>query len=198
MISAGLLLIPQLQRSRTRWSAERRRHGGSRHSIRHASTEPHSLECGEASECQSTGACAHASTEPHSLECGENASFLQTAESIVSFNGAALVGVRRAEHENLTLKQAMSFNGAALVGVRRAASSMPSLSQPWGFNGAALVGVRRGRRRRGLWCRLRGFNGAALVGVRRVLHIRRKHGGELASTEPHSLECGETSMSWTC
>ncbi len=61
-----------------------------------------------------------------------------------------------------------------------------------GFNGAALVGVRRGA---GAYlCRLPGirFNGAALVGVRRACGSSLESDAPfLASTEPHSLECGE-------
>ena len=62
----------QLQRSRTRVSAERScraariRHQGS------ASTEPHSCECGEKSNPLQTSSRLLASTEPHSCECGEN------------------------------------------------------------------------------------------------------------------------------
>ncbi len=86
-----------LQRSRTRWSAERRRLARILPGLCRASTEPHSLECGELlssrlsgprHDCfngaalvgvrrgafrdpRTTRRCG-ASTEPHSLECGES------------------------------------------------------------------------------------------------------------------------------
>ncbi len=134
-----------LQRSRTRWSAE---------SIIQADMEK---------------APSHASTEPHSLECGESS------------------------RESPTGRPPSGFNGAALVGVRRATPPRPRRRRPWSFNGAALVGVRRGRsmaaitlstmelqRSRTRWSAERRIG---------TCHLRL---GESASTEPHSLECGES------
>ncbi len=61
-----------------------------------ASTEPHSLECGEPFQGHlSCHLSALASTEPHSLECGEGPASLHGQVSRHGFNGAALVGVRR-------------------------------------------------------------------------------------------------------
>ncbi len=60
-----------------------------------------------------------------------------------------------------------------------------------GFNGAALVGVRRGGAAWMPSSTSGSFNGAALVGVRREPDGPHSRGHRKASTEPHSLECGE-------
>ena len=86
-----------------------------------------------------------------------------------------------------------SFNGAALVGVRRAIMSTPErhIAQP--FNGAALVGVRRAsrdisqNRSETILQRSRTRGSAESTGSGG--HGRR-HGRP--STEPHSWECGES------
>ena len=138
--------LKSLQRSRTRWSAERAwrppgpRCGGG------ASTEPHSLECGEVLIPQIEAILHVASTEPHSLECGEVHMLSNSPADRHSFNGAALVGVRRVDREESPVHILRGFNGAALVGVRRGPFGMLFRLGRWCFNGAALVGVRRVRR----------------------------------------------------
>ena len=211
----------ELQRGRTRGSAERR--------SEHAPLVAHGV----------------APTGPHSWECGERLGVAAPSVSRTCFNGAALVGVRRVRNHDthtafgkvlqrgrtrgsaesrLGIRELASgwnrFNGAALVGVRRAASLYACLTDLACFNGAALVGVRRdleelGRRVHKGSC----FNGAALVGVRRDEARRgmlvpshslqrgrtrgsaesRGHPGCVpacvgASTGPHSWECGERAL----
>ena len=157
----------RLQRSRTRWSAESRAIGSELISHVLASTEPHSLECGESTLPQVVEMLQGASTEPHSLECGERARMRCMALPPPSFNGAALVGVRReklgGDHEEKrwastephSLECGEVLNSGAL-GTYKAASTEPH----------------------SLEC------GEELDG---------EYGAEqrLASTEPHSLECGE-------
>ena len=65
------LHVALLQRSRTRWSAESSSIPSIALPRERASTEPHSLECGEPPSGFQLGAGWLASTEPHSLECGE-------------------------------------------------------------------------------------------------------------------------------
>ena len=68
-----------LQRSRTRWSAESTQSRQPDLRASRASTEPHSLECGEETHETFLLILHQASTEPHSLECGEETheTFLQ-------------------------------------------------------------------------------------------------------------------------
>ena len=84
------------------------------------------------------------------------------------FNGAALVGVRRAPRPCEVVTGKPSFNGAALVGVRRV-DSLSALGLPGHL-------LQRGRTRGSAES---GFGGG--------------RGGvpDLASTGPHSWECGE-------
>ena len=62
----------ELQRSRTRVSAESTPIGDRWSLAEGASTEPHSCECGEKPEIICHGSIGRASTEPHSCECGES------------------------------------------------------------------------------------------------------------------------------
>src|SRR5690606_2095238 len=84
-----------LQRSRTRWSAESQLH------------------------FQKQAFIVRHSTEPRSLECGEERVAGWVEEALAAFNGAALVGVRRAIGDGYVPGRWSAFNGAALVGVRR-------------------------------------------------------------------------------
>ena len=81
----------ELQRSRTRVSAESFQQKRKRRTFVLASTEPHSCECGEDAGFALVAAEAAASTEPHSCECGERAPFLTIPLPEDRFNGAALV-----------------------------------------------------------------------------------------------------------
>ncbi len=133
------------------------------------------------------------STEPHSLECGERRKTAKSNPCSSPFNGAALVGVRRAS----------GFGAAVRVAV------FPS-TEPHSLECGELVEVPANHRREACLQRSRTrwsaessvvssrkspstttFNGAALVGVRRVADFVGFGGVVLPSTEPHSLECGE-------
>ena len=134
-----------------------------------------------------------ASTEPHSWECGELSSSPPLAATVSSFNGAALVGVRRADVDQKVPGLMNGFNGAALVGVRRVIGHADQLhrlfrasTEPhsWECGELAesmmeflqLLELQRSRTRgsaeshrmrRTVTTAMKCFNGAALVGVRR-------------------------------
>ncbi len=144
MRAVGEALEFPLQRSRTRWSAERSGAGGERALAKIASTEPHSLECGEAEHGGHVFACQ------------------------VGFNGAALVGVRRAGRREV--------RGVLQASLQRSRTRWSAESAP---------------RKRNLHVYESCFNGAALVGVRRDDSTISQLLAVYASTEPHSLECGE-------
>ena len=160
-----------LQRSRTRGSAERCRHSRPHRPRLPASTEPHSWECGEVVEVERvlSAALIKASTEPHSWECGET-SILQYNDSIDKrFNGAALVGVRRATTARHSFP---TMHGASTEPHSWECGEPPSSSNCRDSPGR--------------------FNGAALVGVRRDVRVCDEDVPvDGASTEPHSWECGE-------
>ena len=111
----------ELQRGRTRGSAERPANVVTAVEATVASTGPHSWECGErdfgvsrvvhaaslqrgrtrgsAESAETERTLTHgasASTGPHSWECGENDGPSRSHRAGKCFNGAALVGVRRA------------------------------------------------------------------------------------------------------
>ena len=160
--------------------------------LRHASTEPHSLECGESGGEDEAVFDRLASTEPHSLECGEPEGGTEQGTPQVSFNGAALVGVRRAAWPRLGRKPPSCFNGAALVGVRRGI-------QLQGFKDYVLL-LQRSRTR---WSAESLMSFACTRHKARLQRSRTRWSAEstfealskllpaVASTEPHSLECGE-------
>ncbi len=133
-----------LQRSRTRWSAESLRLPRIPRPRPLASTEPHSLECGECPPLSSDSDPARTLQRSRTRWSAESTAG-RIAAAIVAcrFNGAALVGVRRAPTPASPPAPPACFNGAALVGVRRAASAACAPPAPNRFNGAALVGVRR-------------------------------------------------------
>ncbi len=87
----------ELQRSRTRWSAERRGGGGSHRGHRPLLQRSRTRWSAE-SDLGAAGELGGdaASTEPHSLECGEIINWEDLTPVQACFNGAALVGVRRA------------------------------------------------------------------------------------------------------
>ncbi len=209
--------INPLQRSRTRWSAESYPTPWVRRSEYHASTEPHSLECGEEKCVRRLPHQRSASTEPHSLECGEGLPSRSCPSTSAGFNGAALVGVRRVRSARRRCGGLRCFNGAALVGVRRVQTvhgeyvpQVDASTEPHSLECGEVLQIAQAR------ADLAGFNGAALVGVRRAgsgaakmgshyklqrsrtrwsAESRQKAGSvhkhRSASTEPHSLECGE-------
>ena len=135
--------VAALQRGRTRGSAESRLDSSNAARPRAASTGPHSWECGEvkvrkadataeglqrgrtrgSAERRSAGwlvaMISPASTGPHSWECGEGWNACASRPPAPSFNGAALVGVRRGSRTARPVRRPHRFNGAALVGVRR-------------------------------------------------------------------------------
>ena len=89
--------MQSLQRSRTRWSAESRL-GSLKSSLSGLRFNGAALVgVRRAGPAHPVGQAAEvASTEPHSLECGESMAPTWTALRRWRFNGAALVGVRRA------------------------------------------------------------------------------------------------------
>ncbi len=212
-----------LQRSRTRWSAERRLGNTNSNQEPPPSTEPHSLECGENQppttprhdrrtfngaalvgvrrvwRCPAGTPEGAPSTEPHSLECGEGRRRRRGWRRRSAFNGAALVGVRRGSRTSKPLPRRTTLQRSR---TRWSAESNIEMLR-------ALVAeiLQRSRTRwsaeRGSGCCRRHpdaspFNGAALVGVRRDARQRRSaNGGRDPSTEPHSLECGESASSAT-
>src|SRR6218665_2160663 len=107
-----------LQRSRTHWSAESNALLHKGNFVTCASTEPHSLECGEGEHQIQINVNWGASTEPHSLECGEKSERCLAFLKMKCFNGAALTGVRRDCISTALQFQSWCFNGAALTGVR--------------------------------------------------------------------------------
>ena len=186
---------PRLQRSRTRGSAESAVVHHLAVAVLVASTEPHSWECGEVAigrlGCDTSSGLQRSRTRGSAERVSERNYFPPRP---CSFNGAALVGVRRA---------------AAIAGT--AAGRGPASTEPhsWecGERGTPPRNPQPSKEastephswecgeeyhcaktRPTSMC----FNGAALVGVRRVLRAavcRRTTG--MASTEPHSWECGE-------
>ena len=188
----------RLQRSRTRWSAESRAIGSELISHVLASTEPHSLECGESTLPQVVEMLQGASTEPHSLECGERARMRCMALPPPSFNGAALVGVRReklgGDHEEKrwastephSLECGEVLNSGAL-GTDKAASTEPH-SLECGEDASDF-------RHDAAFVASTEPHSLECGEVRCILENSARLA---ASTEPHSLECGEFSSSPEC
>ncbi len=160
-----------------------------------ASTEPHSLECGEQIEQFVIRARFVASTEPHSLECGELLHPFDVECPHVGFNGAALVGVRRArsasgkvEHgtwlqRSRTRWSAESGITAAVLeflgGLQRSRTRWSAERCEAGFSVFLVALLQRSRTR---WS------------AERIWLETRKGEVAPASTEPHSLECGESRL----
>ncbi len=68
------------------------------------------MECGEDYGKPADAIANNASTEPHSLECGEVTRLVHSLFLLNSFNGAALVGVRREQGQVLNV---MLYIGAS-------------------------------------------------------------------------------------
>ncbi len=114
-----------LQRSRTRWSAESHPTPTTMPLTIEASTEPHSLECGEL--LQPLQGLLHlliASTEPHSLECGEQARALEASGPWMASTEPHSLECGEPESQERGTACSPGFNGAALVGVRRVPSCL--------------------------------------------------------------------------
>ncbi len=86
----------KLQRSRTRWSAERSRQLGQWCACWLNFNGAALVGVRRDRAAETRAAAGHrTSTEPHSLECGEDNGVNATLLTYTYFNGAALVGVRR-------------------------------------------------------------------------------------------------------
>ena len=108
---------------------------------------------------------------------------------LLGFNGAALVGVRRAfPASDVPLPPVLLQRSRTRWSAERKTSAADCA---WSrcFNGAALVGVRRGPLTRQWDFRQHRFNGAALVGVRRVEERRA------GKTPPVTLQRSRTRWS---
>ena len=111
----------------------------------------------------------NASTEPHSWECGERASGNAVAPYRSGFNGAALVGVRRAARLTAFITAGCSAS-----------------TEPHSWECGELMGEESNPIKRILLQRSR-TRGSAESGLHEVFVFNVG----TASTEPHSWECGE-------
>ncbi len=157
-----------LQRSRTRWSAERGEEVARKIADLQPSTEPHSLECGETS------------VDAYIFQHW----FLQrsrtrwSAERLLS--GSVGLQMRSLQRSRTRWSAERLLSGSVGLQMRslqrsRTRWSAESSLAPVATSGGMLA-----------------FNGAALVGVRRaVFPTKAVFQTDVPSTEPHSLECGE-------
>jgi len=153
---------------------------------------------------------------PHSFECGNLNRPPHISFGTHSFNGAALVRVRKSRGIlfRRTYDELASMGPHSFECGNTPTSLWCAWRSPPGFNGAALVRVRKCSSRSRLRYRAHGFNGAALVRVRKsgvdaswnlVVGLqwgRTRSSAEMpgrpapgdrgcgASMGPHSFECG--------
>ena len=208
-----------------------------------ASTGPHSEECGEEKRTARDQSSQSASTGPHSEECGEGSfrrrdfasirglqrgrtpESAESTETLVCQScstrlqrGRTPESAERRRLERMARAMDQLQRGRTPESAerpfgphshfqRRKASTGPHSGEcgelrqptnpekkPKSFNGAALRRVRRGRRDRRKWNRPDCFNGAALRRVRRGGNVGVADLMRLASTGPHSGECGEFTL----
>src|SRR5260221_511964 len=111
----------------------------------------------------------------------------------MSFNGAAVLGPRRARRDWRDRAAATGrFNGAAVLGPRRARRRSSYERAKKGFNGAAVLGPRRVVPARGVGAETLCFNGAAVLGPRRGKKKPRERVKQRASMGPRSWDRGES------
>ena len=212
-------LVTWLQRSRTRWSAESTVRPDPRRASKQASTEPHSLECGELKARGNLAARLPMLQRSRTRWSAESRRGCRSETGRDCFNGAALVGVRRAAHGAAFGRAVVELQRSRTrwSAERRQSAPTPPHARP-GFNGAALVGVRRAapsaaslsatswlQRSRTRWSAERAHCRRWWRCCKELQRSRTRWSAESghgcgawlcrrrASTEPHSLECGERS-----
>ncbi len=135
----------------------------------------------------------NASMGPRSWDRGESIDCAPAACGADCFNGAAVLGPRRAAARPARPPRRKSFNGAAVLGPRRESRGLSKPHRPR----RASMGPRswdRGETRSGASSRFRNrrFNGAAVLGPRRgSADVARADEGTGASMGPRSWDRGE-------